>query len=101
MPKPVLNVILVVWALLVFGSLIFAYAAPAGDTLAERAMNRIEIFLIWQGAALVLALVAAFFTWRAREPRGSQAWWTGFGPLIGNGFIAAFVLLAVLSTRLF
>ncbi len=101
MPRQLQNVIVVVWALVMFGSLIVAFAAPSGSTAAEVARSRIEIFLTWQATALIVALASAFFAWRSRLPRGTTAWWMGFGPLIGNGFIAAFVLLAALSAKVF
>lgn len=95
------NILVVGWALLVLGSLFLTYTMPAGADPAARAWQRIELFLTWQGTALVIALIAAAFSWARRDPRGSQLWWMGWGPLIGNAFIAAFVGLAVLSARLF
>ena len=65
-----------------------------------RAWERIEVFLSWQGAALVIALIAAIFAWRTKQPRGSQGWWMGFGPLLGQAVIAGIVGLAVISAKL-
>ncbi len=87
------------WALLVVGSLFLTYMMPAGADPAARARDRIELFLTWQGTALVVALVAMGFSLVRRDPRGSQLWWLGWGPLIGTAFIAAFVGLAVLSAQ--
>ena len=93
------NILVGGWALLVMGSLFLAYMMPAGADPAARAWDRIELFLTWQGTALVVALVAMGFSLARRDPRGSQLWWLGWGPLIGNAFIAAFVGLAVLSAQ--
>jgi hypothetical protein len=95
------NILVVAWALLVLGSLFLTYTMPAGEDPAARAWQRIELFLTWQGTALVIALIAAGFSWIRRDRRGTQLWWMGWGPLIGNAFIAGFVGLAVLSAKLF
>ena len=95
------NILVIAWALLVLGSLFLTYTMPAGIDPAARAWERIQLFLTWQGTALLVALVAAGFSWIRRDPRGSQLWWMGWGPLIGSGFIAAFVGLAVLTAKLF
>jgi len=95
------NILVIAWALLVLGSLLLTYTMPAGDDPQARAWQRIELFLTWQGTAVVIALVAAGFSWMRRDKRGSQLWWMGWGPLIGNAFIAGFVGLAVLTARLF
>jgi hypothetical protein len=47
-----------------------------------------------------VALAAMAFSLVRKDPRGSQLWWFGWGPLIGSAFIAAFVGLAVLSAKL-
>jgi hypothetical protein len=93
------NILAVGWALLVLGSLFLTYTMPEGADPAARAWHRIELFLTWQGAALAVALVAMGFSIARRDQRGSQLWWFGWGPLLGSAFIAAFVGLAVLSTR--
>ena len=95
------NILVVAWALLVLGSLFLTYTMPAGEDPAARAWQRIELFLTWQGTALVIALIAAGFSCIRRDRRGTQLWWMGWGPLIGNAFIAGFVGLAVLSAKLF
>lgn len=87
------------WALLVMGSLFLTYLMPAGPDPAARAWDRIELFLTWQGTALVVALIAMGLSLARKDPRGSQLWWYGWGPLIGSAFIAAFVGLAVLSAQ--
>ena len=89
------------WALLVMGSLFLTYTMPAGEDRAQRAWDRIELFLTWQGTALIVAIIAMGLSLARRDPRGSQLWWYGWGPLIGSIFIAAFAGLAVLSARLF
>jgi hypothetical protein len=94
------NVLVIGWALLVMGSLFLSYLMPAGSDRASRAWDRIELFLTWQGTALVVALIAIAFSIARKDPRGSQLWWFGWGPLIGSAFIATFVGLAVLSARL-
>lgn len=87
------------WALLVMGSLFLSYTMPAGDDPAARAWERIELFLTWQGTALVIALIAMGLSLARKDERGGQLWWFGWGPLIGSVFIAAFVGLAVLSAQ--
>lgn len=93
------NVLVIGWALLIMGSLFLTYTMPAGTDPAARAWDRIELFLTWQGTALVIALIAMGLSIARKDPRGGQLWWFGWGPLIGNAFIAAFVGLAVLSAR--
>lgn len=93
------NILVIGWSLLVMGSLLLTYAMPPGADPAARAWDRIEVFLTWQGTALLLALIAAGLSWARKDARGSQGWWMGWGPLIGNGVIAAFVGLAVLTAR--
>ena len=95
------NILAVVWALLILGSLFLTYMMPVGTDPVVRAWDRIEVFLTWQGTAVLVAVIAAALSWRRGDERGSQTWWMGWGPLIGNGFIAAFVGLAVLSSKLF
>ena len=95
------NLLAIVWALLILGSLFLTYTMPAGIDPVARAWDRIEVFLTWQGTALLVAAIAAVLSWRRGDQRGSQTWWMGWGPLIGNGFIAAFVALAVVSSKLF
>jgi len=95
------NILVIAWALLILGSLFLTYTMPAGLDPAARAWQRIEVFLTWQGTALLVAVIAAVLSWRRGDKRGSQAWWMGWGPLIGNAFIAGFVGLAVLSAKLF
>lgn len=87
------------WALLVMGSLFLTYMMPPGRDPATRAWDRIELFLTWQGTALVVALIAMGLSLARKDQRGSQLWWYGWGPLIGSAFIAAFVGLAVLSAQ--
>jgi hypothetical protein len=93
------NLLVGCWALLVMGSLFLTYMMPAGPDPATRAWDRIELFLTWQGAAVVIALIALGLSIMRKDPRGSQSWWFGWGPIIGTAFIAAFVGLAVLSAR--
>ena len=95
------NLLVVGWALLVLGSLFLSYTMPPGADPAARAWQRIDVFVSWQGAALLLALIAMALALAQREKRGSSGWWMGWGPLVGSGFIAAFVGLAVLSAKLF
>ena len=87
------------WALLVLGSLFLTYTMPPGEDRAQRAWDRIELFLTWQGTALVVALIAMGLSLARRDLRGSQLWWLGWGPLIGSAFIAAFSGLAVLTAQ--
>ena len=94
------NLLVVGWAILVMGSLFLTYTMPAGSDPSRRAWERIELFLTWQGTTLVIALIAMAFSLGRRDERGSQLWWFGWGPLIGSGFIGAFVGLAVLSAQL-
>lgn len=94
------NILVVAWSLLILGSLFLTYMMPAGEDRVARAWDRIELFLTWQGVALFVALIAAFFSWRRKDARGSQLWWMGWGPLIGNAAIAGFVGLAVLTAKL-
>ena len=93
------NLLVVGWALLVLGSLFLTYMMPAGTNRVERAWDRIELFLTWQAIALVIALLAMGLSIARRDPRGSQLWWYGWGPLIGSIFIAAFAGLAALSAQ--
>lgn len=93
------NILVVGWALLVMGSLFLTYMMPAGADPAGRAWERIELFLTWQGVALLLAFIAMGLSLARKDTRGSQLWWYGWGPLIGNAFIAAFVGLAVLTAQ--
>jgi hypothetical protein len=93
------NIIVGGWALLVMGSLFLTYMMPASADPATRAWERIELFLTWQGTALLLALLALGLSIARKDERGSQLWWFGWGPLIGSAFIAAFVGLAVLSAQ--
>lgn len=61
-----INIILIVWALLFAVSFIHTQlTAPTGDGF-TRGMNRTMIFLGWQAAALVTAIVAFAV---ARRPR--------------------------------
>ena len=94
------NILAIGWALLILGSLLLTYSMPAGMDPQERAWNRIEIFLTWQGTALVVALIAAGLSLARKDRRGSQTWWMGWGPLVGNIVIAIFVGLAVLTAKL-
>ena len=94
------NLLVVGWALLVMGSLFLTYTMPASADPAERAWDRIEVFLTWQGTAFVIALIAMAFSLARKDERGSQLWWFGWGPIIGSAVIAGFVGLAVLSARL-
>ncbi len=98
--KALPNILVIAWSLLVLGSLFLTYTMPAGLDPQARAWERIELFLSWQGAALVVALVAVVFAWRTRQPRGSSGWWMGWGPLLGQVVIAVIVGLAVLSAKL-
>ena len=93
------NLLVVGWALLVLGSLFLTYMMPAGTNRVERAWDRIELVLTWQAIALVIALLAMGLSIARRDPRGSQLWWYGWGPLIGSIFIAAFAGLAALSAQ--
>jgi len=94
------NILVVAWSLLILGSLFLTYMMPDSADRAARAWDRIELFLTWQGVALFVALIAAVFSWRRKDARGSQLWWMGWGPLIGNAAIAGFVGLAVLTAKL-
>ena len=94
------NILAIGWALLILGSLLLTYSMPAGMDPQERAWNRIEIFLTWQGTALLIALIAAGLSLARKDRRGSQNWWMGWGPLVGNVVIAVFVGLAVLTAKL-
>ena len=94
------NLLVVGWAILVMGSLFLTYTMPAGMDPAARAWQRIEVFLTWQGISIVIALIALAFSIGRKDPRGSQLWWYGWGPIIGNAAIAAFVAVAVLSAQL-
>ena len=93
------NLLVVGWAILVAGSLFLTYTMPPGADPAARAWDRLELFLTWQALSLVIALIAMALSLVRRDSRGSQIWWFGWGPIIGNAFIAAFVGLAVLSAR--
>ena len=75
------NLLVVGWALLVLGSLFLTYMMPAGTNRVERAWDRMGLSIA------------------RRDPRGSQLWWYGWGPLIGSIFIAAFAGLAALSAQ--
>ena len=94
------NILVVAWSLLILGSLFLTYMMPPGEDPVARAWDRIEVFLTWQGTALLLALIAMGLSLIRKDPRGSQTWWMGWGPLIGNGVIAGFVGLAVLTAKL-
>ena len=93
------NLLVIGWALLVLGSLFLSYMMPAGADPAARAWERIELFITWQGVSIVIAILALGLSLARKDPRGSQLWWFGWGPIIGNAFIAAFVGLAVLSAQ--
>lgn len=93
------NLLVLGWALLVLGSLFLTYMMPPGVDPAARAWDRIALFLGWQAISIVVAIIALGLSLVRRDPRGSQLWWFGWGPIIGNAFIAAFVGLAVLSAR--
>ena len=93
------NLLVVGWALLVLGSLLLTYMMPPGTDPAARAWGRIELFLTWQAVSIVIAVIALALSLVRQDPRGSQLWWLGRGPIIGNAFIAAFVALAVVSAR--
>ena len=94
------NLFAIGWALLVLGSLFLTYTMPAGIDPRERAWSRIEVFLTWQGTALLIALIAAGLSLARKDARGSQVWWMSWGPLIGSAVIAVFVGLAVLTAKL-
>ena len=94
------NLLVAAWSLLILGSLFLTYMLPAGEDRVARAWDRIEVFLTWQGVAVLVALIAALFSWRRKDQRGTQLWWMGWGPLIGNAAIAGFVGLAVLTAKL-
>jgi hypothetical protein len=93
------NLLVVGWALLVLGSLLLTYMMPPGVDPAARAWGRIELFLTWQAVSVIIAVIALALSLFRKDPRGSQLWWLGWGPIIGNAFIAAFVGLAVVSAR--
>jgi hypothetical protein len=94
------NLLVIGWAILVTGSLFLTYTMPAGLDPADRAWQRIEVFLTWQGISIVIALIALGLSLARKDQRGSQLWWYGWGPIIGNATIAAFVGVAVLSAQL-
>ena len=98
--KILTNVLVGGWALLVMGSLFLTYMQPVSTDPQARGWARIETFLTWQGAAIVIALIAAALAFSRKEQRGTQGWWMGYGPIIGSAFIAAFVGFAVLSAQL-
>jgi hypothetical protein len=91
------NLLVIGWAILVTGSLFLSYTMPPG---ADHVWDRIEVFLTWQGTSIVIALIALGFSLGRRDARGSQLWWYGWGPIIGNAAIAGFVGIAVLSAQL-
>jgi cell division protein FtsW (lipid II flippase) len=97
--KVLTNLLVWGWALLVLGSLLLTYTLPVSDDPQTRGWARIETFLIWQGAAFVIALVAAALAFSRKERRGTQGWWMGYGPLVGSLFIAAFVGFAVFTAQ--
>lgn len=94
------NILAIGWALLVMGSLFLTYMMPVSSDPVARGWARIELFLTWQGTALLVAMVAMGLSIARKDQRGSQLWWFGWGPLIGSIFIAAFAGLAVLTARL-
>ncbi len=94
------NLLALAWGLLVLGSLFLTYAGSAGSDPAARAAARITVFLLWQGTALLVALIAAGFSLKRHDTRGSRIWWMGWGPLFGSIVTAIFVGLAVLSSKL-
>ena len=53
------NILVIAWALLILGSLFLTYTMPAGLDPAARAWQRIEVFVAWQGTALLVAVIAA------------------------------------------
>ncbi len=94
------NLLAVGWALLVLAALFLAVGAPAGADPAQRAWLRIAQFLVWQGIALLVALLAAALGLRRHDPPFSRLWWMGWAPLFGSVVIGLFVAFAGLATHL-
>ena len=93
------NLLAIVWAVLAIGGLYFSLYPPGTTDPATRAASRIEIFSLFEIAALLVALVAAGMSLGRGDERGSRRWWIGWMPIFGSILIGAFVALAVVLYR--
>ncbi len=94
------RVLAIFWAALVFASLTqLFWAGGAGDPVTQL-WGRIETFVGWQGAALVVAIIAAGLSRQRRDRPLGPTWWLGWGPLYGSLGMALIVLAALTAGQL-
>ncbi len=93
------NLLAIAWALLALGGLYLSLYPPGTTGPATRAATRIEIFSLFEMAALLVALVAAGLSLRRRDVRGSRSWWIGWIPIFGSIVVGGFVALAIVLYR--
>jgi len=89
------RVLAIFWAALVFASLTQIFWGGGGADPAQL-WGRIETFVGWQGAALVVAIIAAGLSRQRGDRPLGRTWWLGWGPLYGS-LGMAFIVLAALT----
>ena len=94
------NLLAIGWAGLALGGLYLSLYPPGTTDPATRAATRIEIFSLFEVAALFVALFAGALTLFRGIKYGERAWWIGWIPLFGSIVIGAFVALALVLYRL-
>ena len=73
----------------------FLTTAPTGDSF-TRGLNRITVFLTWQGAAFVVAMLAGLATWQVGANGGKNIKVIGYAPLAVSALLVA-TLVAIIG----
>jgi hypothetical protein len=96
----VVHVLAAVWLVLfIFSFAVFLTTAPTGDSF-TRGLNRITSFLTWQGAAFVIAMVAALATRQGVGAGGKYFKMIGYAPLVVSVFLVAMLVAIIAYTVL-
>jgi hypothetical protein len=94
------NLLAIGWAVLALAGLYLSAVPPGTTDPSLRVASRIEIFSLFEIAALFVALAAAALSLFRGVKYGGRSWWIGWTPLIGSAVIGAFVALALVIYRL-
>ena len=78
---------------------VFLVIQPTGDSFA-RGLNRMSAFLTWQGAAFVVAMLAAVATRLLGIKAGKNAKLLGYAPLAVNAVLIAMLVAIIAYTVL-
>ncbi|MDF0600764.1 hypothetical protein P1J78_08480 [Psychromarinibacter sp. C21-152] len=79
-------VLLLAWVVAFFGAFIAFYLTPAKDFGLARGWNKVGVFMAWQAAATLLALLTAIFAWGLPRRTGLRR--AGFVPVAVLGLSA-------------